>query len=152
MRSWCSSERVERTEAGAVFLCLISEVFTLLFVRRSAVLGRHFHVHHSVLNGRVKQHKSVKFETLKLFLAFFLLALACERIFIKTHSSENRCYRTRKYTVWRRVRASFSPGILQAGTVKWLMCRYASLADIYIPGTCLPASACRMSCETATRF
>ena len=31
------------------------------------------------------------------------------------------CYRTRKYTVCRRVRVSFSPEIGQAGTVKGLI-------------------------------
>ena len=61
-------------------------------------------------------HKSAKFETVIVF--FF--ELACERVFIKMHSIESRCYRTGKYTVCRRVRASFSPEILQAGTVKGL--------------------------------
>ena len=37
---------------------------------------------------------------------------------VETHSIENGCYRTRKYTVCRRVRSSFSPEILQAGAVK----------------------------------
>ena len=31
------------------------------------------------------------------------------------------CYRTGKYTVCRCVRASFSPEILQAAAVKWLI-------------------------------
>ena len=57
---------------------------------------------------------------LRLFVFFF--ALACERIFLKTHSTESRCVSTGKYTVCRRVLASFSPGILQAGAVKWLTC------------------------------
>ena len=39
---------------------------------------------------------------LSLFVCFF--ALACETIFIKTHSTENRCYRTGKCTVYRYVR------------------------------------------------
>ena len=51
------------------------------------------------------------------------MALAGERIFIKTHSTENRCYRTEIYTVWRRVPASFSPEIVQAGAVKGLIVR-----------------------------
>jgi len=34
---------------------------------------------------------------------------------MKTQSIESRCYRTGKHTVCRRVRASFSPEILQAG-------------------------------------
>ena len=55
---------------------------------------------------------------LSLFLLFF--ALACERVFIKTHSIESRCHRTGKYTLCWRVRASFSTGILQAGAVKGL--------------------------------
>ena len=33
---------------------------------------------------------------------------------------EDRCYRTGKYTACRRVRASFSPEIVQAGAVKGL--------------------------------
>ena len=40
---------------------------------------------------------------------------------METHSNQNRCYRTGKYTVCRRVRASFSPEILQAGAVKGLI-------------------------------
>jgi len=63
--------------------------------------------------------KSAKFETFKL--SVFFLALACERIFIKTHSIESRkCYRTGRYTVYRRVHATFSPEIVQAGAVKGL--------------------------------
>ena len=46
--------------------------------------------------------------------------MACERISIEMCTIENRCYRTRKVTVRRRVRASFSPEILQAGAVKGL--------------------------------
>ena len=55
---------------------------------------------------------------LSLFVIFF--AQACKRIFIKTHSTESRCYRTGKYTVRRRVRISFSPEILQVSAVKGL--------------------------------
>ena len=37
-------------------------------------------------------NKSAKFETLKPFsVLVFFFALACERIFIKMHSTENRC-------------------------------------------------------------
>ena len=61
----------------------------------------------------------MKFEVKKAF-SFFFFALACERILIKTHSIESRCYRTGKYIVCKRVRASFSPDILQAGAVKGL--------------------------------
>jgi len=64
-----------------------------------------------------------------LSLSVFFFTLACERIFIKTHGIENRCYRTGKYTVCRLVRASFSPEILQAGAVKGLtFSEYASQA------------------------
>ena len=43
------------------------------------------------------------------------------RIFIKTHSIESRCYRNGECAVCGRVRASFSPEILQsAGAVKGL--------------------------------
>ena len=36
------------------------------------------------------------------------------------HSIESRCHRTGKCTICRRVRASFSPEVLQAGAVKGL--------------------------------
>ena len=55
---------------------------------------------------------------LNLFVFFF--TLACEKVFNKTHSIENRCYRSGKYTVCRRIRASFIPETLHAGTVKGL--------------------------------
>ena len=51
----------------------------------------------------------------------FFFALACERIFTQTHSIESRCYRIEKHTVCRRVRASFSPDLLQAGAVNGLI-------------------------------
>ena len=57
---------------------------------------------------------------LSLFVFFF--ALACEKIFVRTRSIENRCYRTGKYPVRRRVLAFFSPKILQAGAVMGLEC------------------------------
>ena len=56
---------------------------------------------------------------LSLFVLFY--ALACERIFTKTHSTENKCYRTGKYTVCRRVSALFSPEILLARAAKRLI-------------------------------
>ena len=52
--------------------------------------------------------KCAKSETLKPF-CLLLFALACERIFIKTHSTESRYYRTGRYTLCGRVRASLSP-------------------------------------------
>ena len=58
-------------------------------------------------------NKSVKFKILSLLV--FLFTLACERIFIKMHSIESRCYRPGKYSVCRHVPASLSPDILQAG-------------------------------------
>ena len=45
----------------------------------------------------------------------------CERIFIETHSIESRCYRSEKYSACRRIRAFFSPDILQIGAVKGLI-------------------------------
>ena len=54
-------------------------------------------------------------------ISVFLFALTCERMFMKTHSIESGCYRTGKHTVCRRVRAAFSPDILQAGAVKGLI-------------------------------
>ena len=54
-------------------------------------------------------------------VSVFFFALACERIFFEAHNIESRCYTTGKYTVCRRVHASFSPEILQAGAVKGLM-------------------------------
>ena len=41
-------------------------------------------------------------------------------MFIEAHSIESRCYRSEKFAVGRRVRASLSPEILQAGAVKEL--------------------------------
>ena len=40
---------------------------------------------------------------------------------METHRIESRCYRTGKYTVCRRVRASFIPEVLRAGAVKGLI-------------------------------
>ena len=48
-------------------------------------------------------------------MLFFVCALAREGIFTKAHNIESR-----KYTVRRRMRALFSPEILQAGAVKGL--------------------------------
>lgn len=63
--------------------------------------------------------KSVKDETIMPFC--FLLAWACERNFTTTHSIQSRCtYIPGKYTVCRRVRPSFKPEILVAGSVKGL--------------------------------
>ena len=55
-------------------------------------------------------------------LSVFFFALASEKTFIKTYITESGCYRIGKYTVYRRVRASFSPEMLQAGAVKGLNC------------------------------
>ena len=64
-------------------------------------------------------NKEAKFEMLSLFAIFF--ALACERIFIETHSTENRfVIRLETILFLRRVNASFSPEILQAGAVNGL--------------------------------
>ena len=61
-------------------------------------------------------------QNLKLLtVSVFFFALACERVFIETHSIESRCYRTGKYTVCRCTCASFSLEILQAGAVKGLI-------------------------------
>ena len=57
---------------------------------------------------------------LSIFVFFFVLA--CEMIEIKTHITESRCYRTGNIL---RARASFSPGILQAGAVKGLSFTYS---------------------------
>ena len=49
-----------------------------------------------------------------LFVFFFMLA--CERIFIKTHTTDSRCVIGPENVLFLRwVLASFSPGILQAG-------------------------------------
>ena len=59
-------------------------------------------------------------------LAFFVFffALACERIFIETHSIENRCVTGPESILFagRVPRASFSPDNLPAGAVKGLTC------------------------------
>ena len=56
-----------------------------------------------------------------LTVSVLFFALSRERIFNKTHSSGSRCYSTGKYTVCRRIRASFSPEILQAVAAKGLI-------------------------------
>ena len=66
----------------------------------------------------------MKFEILKpfffLFFLFFFSFFRTGLCFIKTQSTETRCYRTGKYTVCRRFPVSFSPEILQAGAMKGL--------------------------------
>ena len=54
--------------------------------------------------------------------------------------TESRCYKTRKYTVCRRVRGSFSPDFL-LGLVLWLCCRLFVLSVSLLHGHCftLPA-------------
>ena len=64
---------------------------------------------------------SMKYETHKPFI--FVFTLAWERIFIKTLSTESKCYKTGKCTVYRRICRSFSPEIFQAGAVKGVDCR-----------------------------
>ena len=56
---------------------------------------------------------------LSLFAFFFSLAL--ERIFIKTHPTENSCVTGPENVLFlKQVRASFSPEMLLAGAVKEL--------------------------------
>ena len=88
----------------------------------SQVHQQHFHKHHHCHDVTWKGTITVR--NLKPFSLFvFFIALACEKISIKTHSIENRCYRTGKYTLCRRVHAPFSPDILQAVAVKGLRLR-----------------------------
>ena len=58
-----------------------------------------------------------------LFVFFF--ASACERIFIKTHTIESRCDTEPGNRLFAGCPCTFSPDILQAGTVKglnpWIM-------------------------------
>ena len=60
--------------------------------------------------------EGAKFQTLEPFCLLFF-ARACERI----ESSRVILDRAGKYTVCRRIRASFSPEIVQSGAVKGLM-------------------------------
>ena len=64
----------------------------------------------------------MKVGNLKPFKPFcFLFALACERTFITTHNIESRCViGPENILFFRRVRASFSPEIVQVGAVKGL--------------------------------
>ena len=64
-------------------------------------------------NQKVQNLKPVS-----LFVFFF--ALSSERIFMKTHSTEGRCVIGPENTVCMRIRASFSPEILQALALKGL--------------------------------
>ena len=67
-----------------------------------------------------KQHPLGNLKPLRIFDFFFRMAR--ERIVIKTHSIESRhVIGPEKYTVSRRVHASFSLVILQAGAVMGLM-------------------------------
>ena len=43
----------------------------------------------AMMSHKKKKLKNCEFETLECFVSF--LALACERVFIKTHSVESRC-------------------------------------------------------------
>ena len=79
-------------------------------------------------------------------VSVLFFALSCERIFMGTHSTESRCYRTGKYTVCRRVRASFSPEILQAGAAMGLKASWGEDAswfenDKYMQRLCMAASS-----------
>ena len=65
-----------------------------------------------------KTNKCAKFES--HFVFFF--ALACARIFIKTHRTEKKFVIKQENILFlRRVRASFSPEILHDGAVKGLI-------------------------------
>ena len=63
-----------------------------------------------------------------MLLSYF--SQLCERIFIETHSTESRCYRSEKYSACRRVRAFFSPDILQTGAVKGLIFYFLFFFDL----------------------
>ena len=68
-------------------------------------------------------NNSEKFDSKRISLSVFLLALASEMSFIKMHSVESRRVigPENVLCVCRRVCASFSPEIVQAGAVKWLI-------------------------------
>ena len=51
------------------------------------------------------------------------------------------CYRAERYSVCRRIRASFSPEILQAGAVKGLSRCVIGLKDILFAGAFVHLSA-----------
>ena len=55
-----------------------------------------------------------------LSLCVFFFALACQRIFIRTHNIQSRCVIGPENTARRCVHVSFSPEILQATAVKVL--------------------------------
>ena len=69
-----------------------------------------------------------------LTVSVLFFALSCERIFIETHSIGSSCYGTGKYIVCRRVRASFSPEILQAwAAAKGLsVCRAINCFSLFV--------------------
>ena len=66
-------------------------------------------------------NKSAKFEALNSFCLLLLFALARERISIEINTQlKVNVTGAENFIVCRRVRASFGPEILQAGTVKGL--------------------------------
>ena len=74
-------------------------------------------------HSKTTNTEKAKFETLHFFfcLLFVFFAPACERIVIQTHTAlKVEVLYDWKYTVCRRVRASFSQEIWQAGAVKGL--------------------------------
>ena len=74
-----------------------------------------------------------------LTISVLFFALSRERIFVETHSTGSRCYRTGKYTACMCVRASFSPEVAQAGAVKGL--KTLTVTFISISSICLRKAA-----------
>ena len=69
-------------------------------------------------------NKSARFKPVSLFVFFF--ALACKRIFFKTHIIESRCIIRLENIlfafvgVFVHLSASFSPEMIQAGAVNYV--------------------------------
>ena len=100
---------------------------------------------HSLPWCRLKlANENAKFETPKPVFVVVVVVVCCcffalarERTFTETYSIESRCNMTGKYTVYRHVRASFSPEMLQAWAVKGLNPLHVKLNNSYLLPHCL---------------
>ena len=72
----------------------------------------------------------VNLKPVNLFIFFF--ALACERIFVKTHRTDNRCVISAENILFVGASVHRQPEILQVGAVKGLICPSTGHQCIFI--------------------